>query len=86
MADLFKTHTQGLDSPPSRLTEVTPDDSAELPFASRALNVATSGTVRVTTVDGDTGTVFVSSGIALPLRVRRVWATGTSATGIVALY
>lgn len=85
MTDAFGTFMSGLESPASRLQAITPSDTADLSLASRALNVATSGMVRVTTVGGDTGTVHVVAGIAFPVRVRRVWATGTTATGIVVM-
>lgn len=86
MADLFETHTPGLESPASGLLSVTPDDGADLQTAARALNVAQSGLVQVTTTEGHTATVYIAAGIAFPLRAARVWASGTTATGIVALY
>ncbi|SFR19308.1 spike base protein, RCAP_Rcc01079 family [Poseidonocella sedimentorum] len=86
MTDKFSQFSEGLSSPPSRMLEVTPDDNADLPVASRCCNVTTSGTLRITTVHGDTATLFVAAGIAFPIRARRIWATGTDATGIVALY
>ena len=85
MPDLFASFTSGLESPASQLASVTPSDTADLLQASRALNVAASGTVRITTVQGSTATVFVAAGIAFPVRAARVWATGTTATGIVAM-
>ena len=85
MPDIFQKLAGGLDSPASRLLAVVPDDQADLSLASRALNVATTGTVKVTTVEGDTATVYVAAGIAFPVRASRVWATGTTATNIVAL-
>lgn len=85
MSDSFADHLSGLESPASKLSPVTPDDATDLPLASRALNVASSGSVAVTTVDGTTATVYVSAGIAFPVRARRIWATGTTATGIVAM-
>ena len=85
MTDPFSGHQAGLESPALYVDAVTPDDAADLSRPSRALNVAQSGAVRVTTVTGDTGTVFVAAGAAFPIRVVRVWATGTTATGIVAL-
>lgn len=85
MTDLFENHRAGLESPASLLIEVTPDDAADLPHAVRALNVAQSGAVRVETVEGSVATVYVAAGIALPVRVRRVFATGTDATGIVGM-
>jgi hypothetical protein len=67
-------------------SEVVPDDDADLAQVSTAINVATPGAVRVTTRAGDIIDVFVAAGSVFPLRVRKVWATGTTATGIRALY
>ena len=86
MADTFSSHAESLNTPPSHLLAVTPNDATDLPFASRGLNVAQAGTVRVTTVGGSTATVSIAAGIVLPIRVTRVWATGTTAAGIVAMY
>jgi len=86
MSDVFARHRSGLESPAAHLAAVTPDDAADLAVASRALNVAGSGSVRLTTTGGSTGTVYVSAGAAFPVRARRVWATGTTATGIVAMW
>lgn len=86
MSDPFQSFSQSLESPAAHAYAVTPDDAADLPVACRALNVAAAGTVRVTTVGGDEVSVAVAEGGAFPLRCRRIWATGTSATGIVALY
>lgn len=86
MTDTFANHAVGLESPATRAVAVAPDDGADLPFASRALNATSEGTIRVTTLGGDTTTVYVAAGIAFPLRARRVWATGTTAAGITALF
>ena len=86
MTDPFKTHTTGLQSPVRNALEVTPDDAADLAVPCRALNVAEQGFVRVTTLGGDTVRLFVNAGGLIPVRVSRVWATDTTATGIVALY
>jgi hypothetical protein len=85
MADPFASQTPGLESPASHLLAVTPSDSEDLEIASRGINVAASGTVRVTTIHDDTETVFIAAGSAFPLRVKRIWATGTTATGIVVM-
>jgi len=85
MSDPFQDHAAGLDSPPARVQPITADDGADLPLATRALNAAGAGSVRVTTVAGDTATLYLAAGIAFPLRVRRVWASGTTATGLVGL-
>ncbi|MEL6562797.1 MAG: hypothetical protein AAF227_01700 [Pseudomonadota bacterium] len=85
MTDRFASYTPGLEAPAAELFEVAPSDGTNLPQATRALNVAQSGTVRLTTVTGTTATVFVAAGIAFPVRATRVFATGTSATGIVGM-
>jgi hypothetical protein len=85
MSDAFEHHTPGLESPASRLASVTPDDATDLAWATRAIAVATNGNVQITTVDGHTGTIYVAAGVPFPIRAQRVWATGTTATGIAAL-
>ena len=86
MTDFFATHQSGLQSPASYLANISPNDTADLANVSRALNVASSGSVRVTTVEGSEATVYIVAGNAFPVRVSRVWATGTTATGIVVMY
>ena len=86
MTDLFASLTSGLESPAAHAYAVTPDDGANLAVACRALNAEVSGNIRVTTVGGDEVTVAVAGGIPFPLRCTKIWATGTTATGIVALY
>jgi hypothetical protein len=85
MSDRFENHTQGLESPAAYLLPVTPDDAADLAVVSRALNVAQSGLVQVTTAGGSVASVYIAAGGAFPVRATRVWATGTTATGITAL-
>ncbi|WP_300064223.1 hypothetical protein [uncultured Roseobacter sp.] len=85
MTDAFASYQTGLESPAIRVVPVTPSDTQDLPEASRAINVATSGTLRVTTVGGTTTNIYVAAGIAFPIRVSRIWNTATTATGIVAL-
>lgn len=85
MIDPFRNHAPGLESPAVRLATVTPNDAADLAFPTRAIAVGAEGVVRLTTVAGDTGEVFVVPGAPFPIRARRIMATGTSATSIVAL-
>ncbi|MGD1882781.1 MAG: hypothetical protein ACFB11_10750 [Paracoccaceae bacterium] len=86
MTDKFSDHAEGLSSPPAHAIAITPDDAADIAIVSRGLNVAESGAVRVTTLRGDTVTLFVGAGVVFPLRARRIHATGTTATGIVVMY
>lgn len=84
--DNFADQTVVLDSPAIGLSAITPDDTTDLPQTSRAINVAGSGAIRVTAADGTEGTIAVAAGTVFPIRAARIWATGTTATGIVALY
>lgn len=64
---------------------VTPNDSVDLLIPCIGLNVAGAGTVSITDLRGETLTVFCTAGWN-PVPCRRVRATGTTATGIVAVY
>lgn len=71
--------------PADHAAVVTPSDSTDLAVFPSALMVASEGDLRVTTRGGQTITMTVPAGI-IPLRVQRVFATGTTATGITALW
>jgi len=77
-------------APATRLAAVTPSDSnVDLTDIPRALFVGVAGNIALVGRDdtGNTGTVLaVTAGQLIPVMVRRVLATGTTATGIVALY
>ena len=65
---------------------VTPSDSVDLTTNARALYIGGTGAVKVTTVAGDAVTFSAAqAGSILPIAVRRVWSTGTTATNILAL-
>jgi len=86
MSDFYEGQLGGLESPATRIGEITPSDTQDLPFVARALHVTgTGGLINVVTVDGDEGDVFVPQGGYASIRVRQVKATGTDATGIRAL-
>lgn len=85
MPDAFASHAAGLTSPAEQVFEITPDDAADLTTPTRALSVTATGTVRVTTLGGTTATLYLAAGVPFPVRVSRVWASGTMATGIVGL-
>lgn len=65
--------------------QIIPNDTADLPFAARAILVGGGGTIKLTSVGGTTETVTVVPGV-LPIQTRRVWAGGTTATALFALY
>lgn len=86
MSDAFGTHRRRPTDPAVAVFDITPSDTADLPHMTTALNVATPGTVRVTTADGSVADVMVHAGTAFPIRAERVWLTGTTATGIRGLF
>ena len=82
MPDAFASRHRRPNDPPITIFDITPDDGADLAQVTTALNVATPGTVRVTTADGSVSDITVNPGECFPIRVRRVWQTGTTATGL----
>jgi hypothetical protein len=85
--DDFANLSSGLNSPAFRAAAVTPDNSTDLPSFARGLYVGGAGDVKVDTAGADTVTFAgVPAGSLLPVRVRRVYATGTTATSIVAVW
>lgn len=87
--DTFPQFTPELNSPATHAALVTPSDSADLATVSRYIAISAAGTLKVTTMGGDTVTIpsgAIAAGQLVPLRVSRVWNTGTSATGIVAFW
>lgn len=86
MTDRFSTHSTGLESPASDGFAITPSDSVELAEITRALYVGNSGTLALKLASGaDIVLTGVGGGALLPLRVRQIKATGTTATAIVGL-
>lgn len=81
----FSNRAAALSGPATDALPVIPDDSADLPHVAVGLYVETGGTVVIDTMKGETRTLSVADFSILPLAVRRVHATGTTATGIHAL-
>ena len=74
-------------NPAGYAAEVTTSDTVDLTSVARGLYIGVGGNVNVVMPDGST-VLFVGcgSGTILPVNVRRVMATSTTATSIVALY
>jgi hypothetical protein len=76
---------------------VTPSNTTDLSLAGGTFNnpqstgallfVGTAGNIQVTMVGGQT-VVFknIAAGTFLPIQVKRVWATNTTATDIIAIF
>lgn len=77
-----------LTAPSGRFAAVTKSDTVDLPIYSRGLYIGGAGDVVVVGVDDVTndGTLFkaVPAGTTLPVMARRVKATNSTATDIVA--
>lgn len=73
-------------SPARRAFAIVPSDSAAIGQLPKALYVGGAGNLTLRAVDstGDV-TIAVQAGQILPLRASHVRATGTTATGLVAL-
>jgi len=80
----------------SRAAAVVPSDTVNIPNPSspdgianngNVLYIGTAGTLKVRTAGGDDITfVTVNAGSFLPIQVVRVFATGTTASNIIALW
>lgn len=87
MADQHQFAAEGLTSPADNATAVTPSDSTDLSYTSRALYVGGAGNIVVTMAGGgDVTFTAVPAGSILPVRVTRVKSTSTTATAIINLY
>lgn len=90
MADRFSTHEPQLDSPADRGFSITPDNDDDLALNTRMIYVGGAGDITVIMAGetNDANTLLfkaVPVGTVLPIRVRRVLATGTTATLLLGL-
>ena len=61
-------------------------DTVDLPRYSRSLFVGGAGNLKVDMMNGETVTITgVTAGTTLPIRVGRIWSTGTTATNLMVL-
>lgn len=66
---------------------VTLSDSADLPQGvTSAVAAQAAGNIKVTYANGVIDTVPIVAGIWEPMNVKRIWSTGTTATGVSAGY
>lgn len=74
------------DADPGTFSAITPSDSVDLPSVTRGVYVGGDGNV-VAVSEAGVAVTFAnaSAGAILPIRARRINATGTTATGLVAL-
>ena len=75
-----------MQQPAYSLKAVTPSDATDIPAGCRALYVGNMGDVKVLAVNDTDPVVLVGVSGLLPVQVKRVYSTSTTATSIVALY
>lgn len=66
--------------------EITPSDSADVAHTTRAIRCAGAGNLVVTCADGASMTYRFLAGETRAIRVKRVFSTNTTATGIEGMY
>jgi hypothetical protein len=78
----------GKDCPIMETAVVVPSDSTDITDLPRAIWVGVGGDVTLMAAADQTSRVFknVASGTLLPIRARRIYNTGTSASSIIACY
>ena len=83
----YSGRADAINAPAQHGFAITPSDSVDLAAETRGLWVGGSGDLALTMASGDEVTVAGAvGGSLLPLRIRRVRATGTTATALVGLY
>lgn len=84
--DPFDDFADSLTGPICGGFDIDPDDANDLPMMTRALMVTGAGDVAVLLKNGDAITLpGLTPGVIYPLRVARVLATDTTATGLKGL-
>lgn len=82
MSNPFESQVSVLQDPARDIFPITPSDSADLPQVAVGIYVEQGGALRIDTVAGHTRTVLVGNLCLLPVGVRRVRLTGTTALGL----
>lgn len=88
MANIGTTGTGGTNSSATRLVPVVPDDNNDLPSqGARAIYVGSSGDIHLTLANDTTDHTLPSvlAGI-FPVVPKRIYATGTAATGMFLMF
>lgn len=83
--DDFKNRVSGLDSPGYSGANLAPDDNSDLAKVTRALWIGGAGDLSVILASGDAVT-FNNASSWMPLRIKKLNATGTTASDIVGVW
>jgi hypothetical protein len=73
--------------PAQSAAAITPNDSTALTQTTRGVYVGAAGNLKVDMADSSTVTFTgLAAGMVHPIAVKKVYATGTTATGIIGVY
>ena len=88
MTDKFERYDTVLDSPGKSAFNVTPNNSANLTYVSRGIYIGTTGNINCIFVGDSANTLLANlpTGGFYSFRIAKIWATGTTADNIVAIY
>jgi hypothetical protein len=76
-------------SPSIGAFSITPSDDTDLLFVTRGIAFSPAGTLKLTMADDSIITIpsgVLNAGVIHPLRIKRIWATGTGASNIIGFY
>lgn len=76
----------GICAPGSGSASVTPSNSTDLAQVARSLYVTVAGDVTFTGLDGVDSVWTVPANFIIPVAMTRVKSTGTTATGLIAIW
>jgi hypothetical protein len=90
MADKFAKFPSSMDSPAKYAFAITGNNSANLANTVRSVYVGGTGDVKCELAGDPDGSFVVFTavpvGMVIPARIRKVYATGTTATNLIGLY
>ena len=87
MNDPFKNKSVNITDPSPNAFAITPHDTNELPSVTRAIYVGETGDIKCILANNTVAVTFVNAtaGTILPIRVKQVLNTGTSALNLLGL-
>ena len=83
--DTFASSSPGLSGPGVHNFSITPDDGNDLAYVTRAIYIKTGGNLHYMTLGGEEITHPFDAGWH-PLRITRIYATGTTASDMLGVY
>lgn len=85
--DLYQTHSDSIIAPASRCFAITPSDSQDLLFVTKAIYIGESGDLVLRSPSGTADVTFMNvvSGTVLDVRAVAIRATGTTAAALVGM-